>query len=94
MNAQEATLNISVNLGRLSWWATDGKTTRISQFLDDTQQYVDQLQQAPKSEKFLPTYEEFLRVYQKLKTNKEYSYDWADTALTWASILEHRAKLA
>lgn len=94
MTAQEAALNIAVNLGRLSRFASEGKTARVQMFLHDTQQYVEILQHESKKEKFVPTYEEFLKVYQHLKTNTDYNYDWADTALTWASILEHRAKLA
>lgn len=94
MTATEATLNIAVNLGRLSRWANEGKTTRISQFLTDTDQYLDILHQEPKSKKFIPTYEKFLQIYKHLKNTTIYDYDWADTALTWASILEHRAKIA
>jgi len=94
MTAQEATLNIAVNLGRLSHFATEGKTARVQTFLDDTQQYVDILKQEPKKEKFLPTYQQFLQAYHELRTMNNYNYDWADKALTWASILEHRAKLA
>ncbi|MBP9691458.1 hypothetical protein KBD81_05265 [Candidatus Woesebacteria bacterium] len=94
MTAQEATLNIAVNLGRLSRFATEGKTTRVQMFLDDTQQYIDILEQEPKREKFLSTYEQFILAYHELRTMNTYDYDWADTALTWASILEHRAKLA
>jgi hypothetical protein len=94
MTAQEATLNIAVNLGRLSRFASEGKTARVKMFLDDTQQYIDILQQEPKQDKFLPTYKRFTHIYHGLRTTNNYDYDWADTALTWASILEHRAKLA
>ncbi len=94
MTAKEATLNIAVNLGRLSRFASEGKITRVKMFLDDTQQYIEVLKEKPKNEKFLPTYKQFLHVYHELRTMNNYDYDWADTALTWASILEHRAKLA
>lgn len=93
MTAQEATLNIAVNLGRLSRFAAEGKTARVQTFLDDTDQYIQVLNQSEKSARFLPTYKQFLTNYHELKTNNDYNYDWADTALTWASILEHRAKL-
>lgn len=94
MTAQEATLNIAVNLGRLSRFAVEGKTARIQTFLEDTQQYLDILEQEEKNPRFIPTYKQFLTTYNKLRTMSRFDYDWADTALTWASILEHRAKLA
>jgi hypothetical protein len=94
MTAQEATLNIAVNLGRLSKFASEGKLPRVQMFLEDTQQYVEVLEQEPKQKKFLPTYLLFIQVYNELRTMNTYDYNWADTALTWASILEHRAKLA
>lgn len=94
MTAQEATLNIAVNLGRLSRFASEGKIARVQTFLNDTDQYIDVLTRTEKSNQFLPTYNQFIPIYNELRTMNTYDYDWADTALTWASILEHRAKLA
>lgn len=94
MSAQDLTLNIAVNLGRLSRWAVEGKETRIKQFLVDTERYVNQLEYSPKSQKFQPTFEEFKRQFQKMKSNVRLDEFWAEDALTWANILTHRAKLA
>ena len=94
MNAQEATLNIAVNLGRLCRFASEGKINRVKTFLEDTDQYMTILSDAKMNPRFSKTYKRFLSVYKQLKNSNDYSYDWADTALTWANILQHRAKLA
>lgn len=40
LTAQELTLNIAVNLGRLGRWASEGKANRLSQFLKETDGFV------------------------------------------------------
>lgn len=94
MNTQDLTLNIAVNMGRVSRWASEGKEARVYQFLEETEGFLDQLEKAPKSEKFLPTFTGFKREFKKLKENVQFNNLWAEDALTWANILTHRAKLA
>ena len=93
MNARELTLNIAVNMGRLCRFAADKRTTRVNQFLNETQIYIDQLEQTPKNEKFIPTYLQFKTKFSELKNNVVLDDKWAESALTWANILTHRAKL-
>lgn len=94
MNAQDLVLNIAVNLGRLSRWADEGKTSRIDFFLDETEGYLKQLENTPKDKKFIPTLLNFKNKFYELKKNKSFNEIWAEDALTWANILTHRAKLA
>ncbi len=93
MNAQELTLNIAVNMGRLSKWAMEGKQVRIKQFIADTEVYLNQLEVTTQEERFKPTFISFKRKFAELK-NSVPDEIWAEDALTWANILTHRAKLA
>ena len=94
MNAKELTLNIAVNMGRLCRWSTEGRRARVDQFLIETQEYVQALDAAPKSDRFLPTYEWFKKDFDLLRHHVEMNADWAESTLTWANILTHRARLA
>ena len=94
MDAKELTLNIAVNLGRLCRWCMEGRRARVDQFLIETQEYVQALDAAPKSARFLPTYEWFKKDFDLLRRNVEMNADWAESMLTWANILTHRASLA
>ena len=96
MNAEELTLNIAVNLGRLSRWGIEGKYSRIRQFIAETETYLQQLDDAPKNDRFLKTYQRFRGEFVNTIKLKSDSPDeaWAEAALTWANILQHRAKLA
>ena len=94
MNARELTLNIAVNLGRLGRWAMEGRQGRIRQFLAETDDFMRQLEAAPKLARFLKTFESFKREFDVLKDTQSFDETWAETALTWANILTHRAKLA
>lgn len=94
MNAQDLALNIAVNMGRLSRWASEGKKTRVEQFIKDTQSYLDELEDAPKSDQFNDTFIAFRKKFSELKDNVTMNEIWAEDALTWANILTHRAKLA
>ena len=94
MNAKEITLNIAVNLGRLCRWSMEGRRARVDQFLAETQEYLQALEAAPKSTRFLPTYEWFKRDFETLSRNVQMDADWAESMLTWANILSHRASLA
>lgn len=94
MNARDLTLNIAVNLGRLSRWSMEGKEARINQFLRETEEYIKQLEKSPKSAKFEHTFKAFKGQFLKLKNNVQLNKEWAEETLTWANILTHRAKLA
>ena len=94
MNAKELTLNIAVNMGRLCRWSMEGRRARVDQFLIETQEYVQALDAAPKSDRFLPTYEWFKKDFQFLRNNVHMDGAWAESMLTWANILTHRASLA
>lgn len=94
MSAREITLNIAVNLGRLSRWAMEGRRGRMDQFLVETENYLNDLGAAPMSDRFLPTYEWFKNDFSDLSRNVRMDEDWAEAMLTWANILMHRAKLA
>lgn len=94
MSAQDLTLNIAVNLGRISRWAMEGKRTRIEQFILDTNFYINELDKVPKSEIFNKTFNTFKNRFNKLKNNIQLNEIWAEDVLTWANILTHRSKLA
>ncbi len=94
MTAQELTLNIAVNLGRIGKWASEGKTGRLSQFLKETDGYIRQLEAAPKSARFQKTFEIFKNTFDDLKGNVRTDIKWSEAMFTWANILTHRARLA
>ena len=94
MTAQEITLNIAVNLGRLARWVGEGNTRRVAQFVTETDEYLKQLESAEKSVRFGKTLKAFSKSFARLKANYKYDQIWAEEALTWSNILTHRAKLA
>lgn len=94
MTAQEITLNIAVNLGRLARWVSEGKTARVKQFIDETDEYIAILDKTSKSERFEKTYESFKANFDRLKRSNRFDDIWAEEALTWSNILTHRAKFA
>jgi hypothetical protein len=93
MEARQLTLNIAVNLGRLCRWAAEGRRSRVEQFLAETEEYVRALDAAPKSARFLPTYEDFRKDFDRLRNDVRLDKAWAESMLTWANILTHRASL-
>lgn len=93
-------LNISVNLSRLSQWIFEGYNKRpelIDKFLKQTKKYLDDLELQTISEQFRSTLDrckrEFIEFQQQVM-NEEKKLYWAEKTLTWANILQHRAKLA
>ncbi|MEX0616248.1 MAG: hypothetical protein WD231_00375 [Candidatus Woykebacteria bacterium] len=94
MNAKDLTLNIAVNLGRLGRWVDEGKTSRVAIFLEETEFYLTNLEKVEKNTRFQRTFEAFKISFLALKNNHVYDQNWAEEALTWANILQHRAKLA
>jgi hypothetical protein len=93
MGAKELTLNIAVNCGRLCRWAMEGRRARVDQFLAETEEYLRALEAAPKLSRFLPTYEWFKKDFELLRQDVRMDADWAESMLTWANILTHRASL-
>jgi len=93
MNAKGLILNIAVNLGRLCRWAMEGRKARVDQFLAQTEDYLKALESVPKSSRFMPTYEWFKRDFERLSHDVRMDADWAESMLTWANILSHRASL-
>ena len=93
-------LNISVNLARLSQWVFDSydkKKELIQRFMEQTENYTRDLHNQNISNYFKPTLERFESEFKdliELKINEENKRYWAEKTLTWANILQHRAKLA
>ncbi|MBI2599447.1 hypothetical protein HYW43_00835 [Candidatus Daviesbacteria bacterium] len=93
-------LNISVNLSRLSQWVYEGYDKRpvlIDKFLDQTENFLKDLEKQDISKEFSPTLERVKKEFDDLKKQtitEENKLVWAEKALTWANILQHRAKLA
>ncbi len=94
MQARELVLNIAVNLGRLSRWAMENRRSRVEQFLFQTEDFIKELEAAPKSFRFMPTYQWFKADFERLRQDMRMDEDWAESMLTWANILTHRASLA
>lgn len=93
MGAKEITLNIAVNLGRLCRWAMENRRSRVEQFLSQTEDFIRELEVIPKSSRFMPTYEWFKADFERLRQDVKMDEDWAESMLTWANILTHRASL-
>lgn len=93
-------MDISLNLARVGNWTADnydGKKALILRFLVQTEQYLEELLNLPVSSEVKPTLERFTKVFHELRNESienSNKYDWAERALTWANILQHRAKLA
>jgi len=93
-------LNISVNVARLSQWVFEGyekRTELIDKFMVQTENYLNDLNSQNISEEFKPTLNRFKKEFDDLKIklmDQENKLYWAEKALTWANILQHRAKLA
>lgn len=93
-------LNISVNLSRLSQWAYEGYNKRpalIDKFLEQTENFLKDLEKQNISEDFKPTLQRVKKEFGSLKKQtitENNKLGWAEKALTWANILQHRAKLA
>ena|SRR3989344_3816446 len=93
MNAEQIILNIAVNLGRLSRFSMEGREERVRQFLADTEKYLNLINKSGIDIRFKPTLEHFKQEFYRLKS-KPLDRDFAEDTLTWANILQHRARLA
>ena len=93
-------LNISVNMARLSEWIADSYTCHkslVDIFIKQTKNYLNDLSDQNISESFKPTLIRFQTEFEKFKNeieDEKKKIYWAEIALTWANILQHRAKLA
>lgn len=93
-------LNIAVNMARVSEWVADSNARRkalIDIFIKQTANYLNDLSDQNIAEGFKPTLKRFRMEFEKLKSGIASGGDrlyWAEQALTWANILQHRAKLA
>lgn len=95
MNIKDKILDISVNLARVSDWILDkDKEKRVEQFLDETDEILASIDHKQINAGFLSTFSSFQNEFKKLKENKNMAdrYSWAEDALTWANILQHRSK--
>ena len=92
-------LNISVNLSRLSQWVWEGYDKRvelINKFMKQTENFLNDLEKQDISNDFKPTLDRVRIEFSALKKTlqDQDKLFWAEKALTWANILQHRAKLA
>lgn len=94
MNAEEITLNISVNLNRIARWSMEGREKRVAQFLDETKLYINELEKTPKSDQFTKTFKRFQKEFTLLSSSQTLSPEWTESISTWSNILQHRAKLS
>lgn len=94
MTNKDLILNIAVNMGRLCRFGMEKRGDRIKQFISDTQDYLDQVVEDSLNLRFSRTFKSFKNDFFELKNDTNYNEIWAERALTWANILQHRAKLA
>lgn len=93
-------MNISVNMGRVGGWVADSyeeKKDLVYKIVDETTQFLTELPAQKISEDFKPTLKKFTSQFERLRKEvitDENRINWAERALTWANILQHRAKLA
>lgn len=87
-------------MARLSDWIVDSYIKHkplVDIFIKQTENYLNDLSNQSISDSFKPTLERFQMEFKKLKSDVEdekVKLYWAERALTWANILQHRAKLA
>lgn len=93
MNAKDLTLNIAVNLDRISRFSQDGRVGRVHQFTKETEVYLDLLEKTPQKKAFKPTFITFSQQFRAAKSDLA-NPNQAEWALTWANILTHRSQLA
>ncbi len=69
----------------------------INRFIKDVEMCLDQLEKESDSKTVLTTLKwinKELQAFKELPLNTQTKLIWAEKALTWANILQHRAKLA
>jgi hypothetical protein len=91
MSTKDLILNISVNMGRMCRLAIEGKPKRVNTFIEDTEVYLKDLMSRDLDPKIEGTVNKFWGVFLVLKTAQHYDEVWAEHAMTWANILQHRS---
>lgn len=97
---QRTILDISVNMARVSKWVAESYEPHkklIGIFMDQSERFLNELFTLKISKEFKPTLDIFKKEFDHLKRQTitdENKLHWAEKALTWANILQHRAKLA
>lgn len=99
VSARDRILDISVNLARIGNWTADAyeqKKHLIDFFFKQTRDYLEEVSKFKFSSDVRFVVEKFMVDFEKLrkaKINKKNKEVWAEKALTWANILQHRAQL-
>lgn len=100
MSVSDRIMDISLNLARVGNWTADSyeqKKTLIERFVSQTNRYVEEVPQSQLSSGMVPLFIRFKSEFEQLQEEKiteENKDEWAEKVLTWANILQHRAKLA
>ncbi|MEK7573482.1 MAG: hypothetical protein AAB531_03585 [Patescibacteria group bacterium] len=97
ISTKDKILDISLNLARVGNWTADAydqKKQLIARFMVQTQDYINNLSDKELNSLTRPVFKRFKKEFQDLRTEKiedENKYSWAERALTWANILQHRS---
>lgn len=89
LDTRSALLDIALNLGRIGRFVTKSSTT-AEPFFAENRAYFAELDRRTLPTGFLPTYRAAKRAFEALVSLP--SDQAADSAFTWASLLERRAK--
>lgn len=100
LSNKDKLLDISLNLARVGNWTADSyddKKNLIDRFIKQTQDYINEVPEEDLSSDMRVVFDRFKNEFKRLKSekiNKSNKDVWAETALTWANILQHRSSLA
>ncbi|MBI4084418.1 MAG: hypothetical protein HY431_00790 [Candidatus Levybacteria bacterium] len=99
LSNKDKIMDISVNLARVSDWIfseNQARQRRVDQFLQEIRDYLETMHDDDFQSRFKHTLQRFRKEFEDLvaKKNTLDKSEWAEQALTWANILQHRAKLA
>src|SRR3989344_7850575 len=92
-------LNISVNMARIGELMLkfgEGKSELIQKFLDQTESYLNDINEENVANPFKETLIRFNKEFRRFREDqilKDNKALWAERAITWADILQIRAKL-
>ena len=75
MNAQELTLNIAVNLGRIGRWAGEGRRNRVNQLVWMKQNYIFiSLNLYQNHRGFQKTFAAFIKTFDSLRSDMSFRH--------------------
>ena len=100
ISARERIMDISLNLARIGNWTADSydeKKNLIARFISQTDDYIKEVSDKNLNADIKNIFDKFKKEFDNLKSEKiedSNKHWWAERALTWANILQHRAKLA